>query len=688
MALTSKMDSHYPALPEDQFQTLENIPDGFYQSTPAGKILKANSALAEMLGYSSPAELLPLNMEQDLYWNQVERKQYLRSLEEKGKLKDYEVVLRRKDGKPLMALESAQVMRDENGRVLYYQGIIKDVSEWKRAEKMRDAAYRISETVYSAKDLNELFCSIHRIVNELVPADNFYIALHERDSQTLRFPYFVDRFDSPPPPRKLGKGLTEYVLRTGKTVSAPTPIWQELAQKGEIEPQGTPSVDWLGLPLKTNGKIIGVLAIQSYTEDVTFGEEEREMMAFVSTQVAMAIERKRNEEALRESERRYRRLMETANDAIVIFQVETGKVLECNLKSSELWGIQSGTLSGLHYLELFPEEEAARLAALFAEWTLKGKGFADELIIKRKDQRELWVDISASIHEVNGSKFLQGIFRDVTERRKAQEELKKHKNHLEELVKERTEDLLRTNQRLRQEIDERLKIEKELRRSNAELQQFAYVASHDLQEPLRMVSSYTQLLKRRYQGKLDASADEFISFAVDGAQRMQILINDLLTYSRVGTRGKEFEPVDVELVWQRVLTNLHTAIEESKASITHDPLPTLLGDPSQLSQLLQNLIANAIKFRGEKTPRIHFSAKKESGEWIFSVKDNGIGIAPEFYDRIFLIFQRLHSRSEYPGTGIGLAICKKIVERHGGRIWVESVPGQGSTFFFTIPEGG
>lgn len=236
------------------------------------------------------------------------------------------------------------------------------------------------------------------------------------------------------------------------------------------------------------------------------------------------------------------------------------------------------------------------------------------------------------------------------------------------------------------EIQQRQRTEAELQRSNAELEQFAYVASHDLQEPLRMVTSFTKLLGQRYSGKLDAQADQIINFAVDGATRMQALINDLLMYSRVGRYGKDFQLTDSEAALKKAIANLKLTIAESGANIGADPLPTLLADAGQLEQLFQNLLSNAIKYRREENPEVYVGSQRQEGEWLFWVKDNGIGIEEKQQERIFLIFQRLHTRQEYPGTGIGLAICKKIVERHDGRIWVESEPGRGSTFKFTIAD--
>ncbi len=264
---------------------------------------------------------------------------------------------------------------------------------------------------------------------------------------------------------------------------------------------------------------------------------------------------------------------------------------------------------------------------------------------------------------------------------------------IELTVQERTSDLQAANislklselsiQNLNHTLVERAA---DLERSNQELEQFAYVASHDLQEPLRAVAGCVEILENDYRGKFGNGADGLMRHAVEGSRRMQALINDLLSYARIATRGQPLEPTDVAVVLAQTLENLRTVIGERHAVITHDSLPTLTADPSQLRQLFQNLISNGIKFCTAERPEIHIGAEQKESGWLFSVRDNGIGIDPQYRQRIFVIFQRLHQRQEYPGTGIGLAICKRIVERHGGQIWLESEPGQGSTFYFNIPD--
>ncbi|MDZ8136161.1 MAG: ATP-binding protein [Nostoc sp. DedQUE04] len=256
---------------------------------------------------------------------------------------------------------------------------------------------------------------------------------------------------------------------------------------------------------------------------------------------------------------------------------------------------------------------------------------------------------------------------------------------LEIRVAQRTEELTKTIRQLQNEVEQRQQTENELQRSNQELEQFAYVASHDLQEPLRVIVSYTELLAEKYQKQLDEKANKYITYIVNAATRMQALIEDLLSYSRVGRCDFRLVSTDCDRIVDQVIQTLHVAIAESHATITRDRLPTIEADKEQFSRLLQNLISNAIKYRQEQPPQIHISATQKDNKWLFAVHDNGIGIEAQYAQRIFIIFQRLHTRRQYSGTGLGLAICKKIVERHHGNIWMESEVGKGSVFWFTIP---
>jgi len=362
-----------------------------------------------------------------------------------------------------------------------------------------------------------------------------------------------------------------------------------------------------------------------------------------------------SEEALAESEDRFRTIFDSINDAVFIHDIRTGTILNVNNTACDMYGYTREEFRKLG-VQTISMGEAPYTHEDAIEWikkTAAGQPQLFEWRAKHKSGRLFWVEVGMRSAVVGERERLLVVVRDITARKQAEEKLKQTVANL--------------------------------KRSNTDLEQFAHIASHDLQEPLRMVSSYMELMKRRYEGKLDSDADDFIGFAVDGANRMQTLINDLLTYSRVGTRGKPLTPIGCTSVLEQVLMNLEVAIDESGAVVTHDPLPTVMADDSQLAQVFQNLIGNAIKFKGEEPPRIHIAAERRGNEWVFSASDNGIGISPEFFERIFVIFQRLHSRDEYPGTGIGLAVCKKIIERHGGRMWVESDPGQGSTFYFTIP---
>ena len=389
----------------------------------------------------------------------------------------------------------------------------------------------------------------------------------------------------------------------------------------------------------------------------------------------------------------YRNLFE--NLPVGIFQsTREGKIISANRTLLQMLGYDSKKelmrLNIAQDLYTSPRDRES----LLKELDEKGEIRNTELILKRKDESQITVLECSYVLKNKQDKVhqYQGILTDITERKNIEASLEKYRHHLEDIVAQRTAEIQNINEQLKEEIDERKKTEialrnisEELKRSNVELQQFAYVASHDLQEPLRMISSYTHFLEKRYKGKLDADADEFISYIVEGASRMRDLINDLLSYSRLGSHRREFSPTDCNVICDRVLASFKVTIQENDAIINKDPLPIVTGDNLLLSQLFQNLISNAIKFRSADRPHITIAAERRGADWIFKLKDNGIGIAPEFHDRVFVIFQRLHNRSEFPGTGIGLAICKKVVELHGGRIWVESNLGQGSTFSFSLP---
>ena len=365
-------------------------------------------------------------------------------------------------------------------------------------------------------------------------------------------------------------------------------------------------------------------------------------------------ERKEIENALSRSEEFNRSIIESSSDCIKVLDIE-GHLQFMSRGGQELLKIKDIK----QYLNISYENfwkgsdyQAAREAIAKAQQGQVGRfsGYCPTA-----DGTPTWWDVVIS--PINGPDGnvdrLLAVSRDITERKKAEDELRK--------------------------------LAAELERSNSDLQQFAYAASHDLQEPLRTISGFVRLIEKRYKGKLDETADEFIKYTCDGVERMRLLIKDLLVYSQVDTKERIFEPINCSIALEQAIHSLRSAIEESGAEVTYDPLPTVMADASQMSRLFQNLIGNAIKFHDEKPPRVHVSADREGDVWVFSVRDNGIGIDAKQRERIFVIFQRLHAREEFPGTGIGLAICKRIVERHGGRIWVESEPGNGSTFYFTIP---
>jgi PAS domain S-box-containing protein len=392
-------------------------------------------------------------------------------------------------------------------------------------------------------------------------------------------------------------------------------------------------------------------------------DQLREQTKLLATQAA----------TLQRAEQRFRRLVEAAPDAIVICR-ETGEMVLVNSRTESMLGYSREELLGQHIRLLVPEW------VFEPSWPVDEDAIAEpvpfvtarEVNAVRRDGRAIPVEIRASPLEIDESLLITSVIRDISERKRAEAKVRLLNSHLEEL-----------NAHLEERVVKRTE---ELQRSNEELAQFAYVASHDLQEPLRTVSVYTQLLARRYGAVLDGDAKLFMEYVTDGAVRMECLIRDLLDFSQIDRYSVEqFKAVSSEHSLIEAIANLQTAITESSATITHDPLPLVKGDSIQITRLFQNLLVNSIKYRDPRlAPLVHISSQRDGPEWCFAVKDNGIGIEPQYAEKVFGIFKRLHGR-ENPGTGIGLAICKKIVARHGGRIWVTSQSGEGATFYFTLP---
>jgi len=399
---------------------------------------------------------------------------------------------------------------------------------------------------------------------------------------------------------------------------------------------------WSYSPIRNeSGQISGLMCISTEHTALVLAERERDRLE--------EARQKRSEE----TQAKLAAIVESSNDAII------GKTLDAiiatwNGGAQRIFGYTAAEAVGRHISMLIPPERQHEEAEIQERLARGDRIEHFETVRVTKDHR--MIDVSLTVSPIRNSAGIvvgaSKIVRDITARKKAEQSLARQAE--------------------------------ELARSNVELARFAYIASHDLQEPLRTVQSFAQLLERDCDGKLPSSAQESLGFITDAVQRMRTLINDLLAYSRVGSQGAAFGPADCKEICASLLENLKVSIESSQAEITVEPLPVVIGDATQLGQVFQNLLGNAIKFRGKRTPRIHVSAREAASEWVFSVTDNGIGIAPEYFERIFIIFQRLHTIEEYSGTGIGLAICKKIAERHGGRIWVESIVGEGSTFHFSI----
>jgi len=588
---------------------------------PDGKITDVNTATEAATGRSR-AELIGTDF-CDYFTEPEQARAGYEQVFREGSVRDYALELRHRDGHVTCVLYNASVYRDEGGKVVGVFAAARDITERRRAEaELEKHRHHLEDLVHERTgQLEAAHAQLQTIIENVTEG----LVVASLDGQLTHWNRAALEMH----------GLAS--LEEARRLSESADTFEFAGLDGEVWP-----VDQWPLARILRGEHLRNLEVRirrvksdwervfSYGGTLVRDAERRPLLAVVT--LSDVTERKRAEEALR----RLAQFPEE-NPNPVLRIAEDGRLMYANAAARACLAAMGHAGDG---------RLPAGVQAVAADAFRQGQPVEAEL--EDRHGRTYWF---GAVHPP-GERYVNLYARDVTERKRAEE------------ARRRTAE--------------------ELARSNKELEQFAYVASHDLQEPLRVVTGYLQLIERRYKNVIDADANDFIHFAVDGAARMQQLISDLLDYCRVGTQGKPFAPTNLEAVLDRALGNLQVAIGDTGAVVTRDPLPTVEADQLQWIRLFQNLIGNAIKYRGERRPEIHVSARQKTGHWVFSIRDNGIGIEPQYWEKIFAIFQRLHPRQKYSGTGIGLSICKRIVERHGGRIWLESRPGQGTTFYWTI----
>lgn len=652
--------------PNGNENLFDSLPIGAYRTSPEGRVLMANRVLLRMLGCSSFDELAAYDLSDAGFGPSYDRADFLELLEREGEVRGLESSWTRRDLSSFFARENARVVRDERGRPVYYEGTIEEIPDRRRVQTERQVIAEIIQGVITTANLDELFALIHRAISRVLYAENFFVALYDEATGLMNFEFFIDEHDTAPEPRRPGRGLTGHVLSTGRPMLLTDEMQRRMSERGEVEVMGTFSAAWLGVPLKTPSRTIGVLVVQHYEDRDTYSERDLEFMTSVGGQIALAIERKRSEEALRESEREYRLLFNQIVDPIFVVDKETHRFVDCNRAVVNLYGYSLEELRTMTPFNLHPPEDTETLRE-----QIDVKHDDEPLVMTHltKFGRRMAVEIRSDEIKFQGRPAWISIVRDVTERKRAEEELRLFATKLEH--------------------------------SNRELQDFASVASHDLQEPLRKIQAFGDRLKIKCGDVLSDAGRDYLERMQNAAHRMQVLINDLLTFSRVTTKAQPFVAVDLDEVVRGVVSDLEVRIEQTGGRVEVGRLMTIDADPLQMRQLFQNLIGNALKFRRpEEAPVVRVSCEKvERGEeeapvaasrggrelCRITVEDNGIGFDEKYLDRIFTVFQRLHGRQEYEGTGVGLAVCRRIAERHGGDITAKSAPGQGATFIVTLP---
>ncbi|MFA4919537.1 MAG: PAS domain S-box protein [Thermodesulfovibrionales bacterium] len=634
-------------------------PVGYFTFDKDGLTLEANLTAAKELGVERS---LLINKPFRAYIVKEDREIFDSHLWKVFKSDDRqtcEIRLKRKKGTEIYAqLESIAVL--DSGGVNVCRTSCIDITSRKRTDTellaaLADLGKRHAEisgllegsqAVARYHDFKGAAESLFNSCKKLIGATSGYVALVSKDGMENEV-LFLDSGGLPcavdetlPMPIR---GLRGEVFRNAKTIydnDFPKSEWMQFIPEGH-----TAISSVLFAPMVVEGKVLGLLGLAN--KPGGFTANDAHMATAFAHLASIALVQKRTEEEVRRSEEYFRLLTENALDIITILEADW-TIRYASPSLEQVLQYKRESLIGTHFFEFIHPDDLPDVMKTFNQ-LIKDPGFILFLQARCRHKDGSWRILEIMANNLIDNPAVNGIVvncRDITGRKRAEEELK---------------------------------------RSNEDLKQFASVASHDLQEPLRGIESFIKLLEKRYKGKLDEKADEYIDYVVDDVKRMQLLIKDLLEYSRVSATDKVFSPANCSVVLEQTLNNLRSAIEESGAEVTYDLLPVVMGDAAQLTRLYQNLIGNAVKFRSLEPLKIHIAVKRERNEWLFSIRDTGIGIDPKQAERIFVIFQRLHSRHEYPGTGIGLSICKRIVERHGGRIWLESEPEKGATFYFTIP---
>lgn len=570
-----------------------------------------------------------------------------------------EVAMVTKDHRLVAALQRSDAIRDQSGAIVGLISLFTDVTAKRDSDRLQSALYQISERSSASQDLNELYRSIHQIVGGLMYAKNIFIAYFDPQSQTVSFPYYVDEFDSPPASRPLGAGLTDYVIRTGKPLLASQDNIELLAQAGDLSLIGTQCLDWLGVPLKKGEEVIGVLAVQNYTEAMRYSEKDREILTFVSQHVASALERRRAYEKIRSDEERFRRVISSISDHIYMTDFDpqgqpVNNYLSPNIEQLTGYPYQKFADDWTFWPEHVIHPDDRQAAAFQLSVFLSGQDSQVEYRLVRADGQIIWVRDSGRVvrHPETGAVTVYGVVSDITQS-KYYEEVR--------------EGLLQ-----------------DLKRVNNELSDFAYIVSHDLKAPLRAISSLAGWLAEDYADKLDEAGRDQLQLLLKRTKRMHNLIEGILTYSRLGRLKPTLVRLDSGEAVRQVIESLSPP--EGIEVRLEGTFPMIVYDRTHIEQLFQNLISNAVKYMGKPRGLVTVACADRGDCWEFSVSDTGEGIPQEHFDRIFKIFQTLKPRDEVESTGIGLTIVKKVVEQYGGRIWVESQVGQGSVFHFTVPK--